>query len=101
MSQSLPYQLFPEITPYHHDWLTVGATHRMYFEQCGNPNGAPVVFLHGGPGSGCNPTQRRFFDPARYRIILLDQRGCVLRGAASWSTGQTVSGSSHAAFPTP
>ena len=64
MSQSLPYQLFPEITPYHHDWLTVGATHRMYFEQCGNPNGAPVVFLHGGPGSGCNPTQRRFFDPA-------------------------------------
>lgn len=76
MSQPTPHQLFPEITPYHHDWLTVGATHRMYFEQCGNPNGSPVVFLHGGPGSGCNPTQRRFFDPAHYRIILLDQRGC-------------------------
>ena len=48
----------------------------MYFEECGNPNGVPLVFLHGGPGSGCNPTQRRFFDPAHYRIILLDQRGC-------------------------
>jgi len=68
--------LFPEITPYHHDWLDVSNGHRMYYEQCGCRDGIPVVFLHGGPGSGCNPAQRRFFDPNFYRIILLDQRGC-------------------------
>lgn len=68
--------LFPEITPYRHDWLQVDQTHRVYFEECGNRNGVPVVFLHGGPGSGCNPSQRRFFDPNHFRIILLDQRGC-------------------------
>ncbi len=50
--------------------------HRVYVEQCGNPNGFPVVFLHGGPCSGCRPEHRRFFDPGRYHIILLDQRGC-------------------------
>lgn len=70
------YNLYPEIEPYHSDWLEVSATHRMYYEECGNPNGYPVVFLHGGPGSGANPGQRRFFDPKHYRIILLDQRGC-------------------------
>ncbi|MCB5186159.1 prolyl aminopeptidase [Methylobacillus gramineus] len=68
--------LFPEIQPYQHDWLHVSPTHQMYFEQSGNPAGQPVVFLHGGPGSGCNPAQRRYFDPQHYRIILLDQRGC-------------------------
>ncbi len=68
--------LHPEIEPYDHAWLDVGDGHAMYYEQCGNPHGTPVVFLHGGPGSGCNPGQRRFFDPAFYRIILLDQRGC-------------------------
>ncbi|OYY48502.1 MAG: hypothetical protein B7Y48_09605 [Methylophilales bacterium 28-44-11] len=50
--------------------------HRIYFEECGNLNGPAVIFLHGGPGSGCNSTQRRFFDPAHYRIVLMDQRGC-------------------------
>lgn len=70
------YELFPEIVPYDTNWLKVGKTHKIYYEQCGNPEGYPVVFLHGGPGSGCNPTQRRFFDPIFYRIILLDQRGC-------------------------
>lgn len=68
--------LYPEITPYHSDWLTVSGNHQIYYEQCGNPDGKPVVFLHGGPGSGCNPNQRRFFDPSFYRIILFDQRGC-------------------------
>jgi proline iminopeptidase len=68
--------LFPEITPYDSNWLDVGENHTIYYEQCGNPEGYPVVFLHGGPGSGCNPTQRRFFDPSFYRIVLLDQRGC-------------------------
>jgi proline iminopeptidase len=56
--------------------LKVSEKHVIYYEECGNPSGYPVVFLHGGPGSGCNATQRRFFDPSFYRIILLDQRGC-------------------------
>jgi proline iminopeptidase len=76
MSTTYDYNLFPEIQPFHLDWLQVDATHRIYFEESGNPDGLPVIFLHGGPGSGCNPNQRRFFDPAHYRIILLDQRGC-------------------------
>lgn len=71
-----PRILYPAIEPYQADYLKVDATHDIYYEQCGNPQGAPVVFLHGGPGSGCNPAQRRFFDPTHYRIILLDQRGC-------------------------
>lgn len=56
--------------------LPVGDGHTIYWEQCGNPEGKPIVFLHGGPGSGCTPTMRRFFDPAVYRIVLFDQRGC-------------------------
>ena len=70
------YNLYPEIEPFNKNWLKVGDIHQIYFEECGKPSGSPVVFLHGGPGCGCNPTQRRFFDPAYYRIILLDQRGC-------------------------
>lgn len=68
--------LYPEIEPFHSGWLDVTDGHSIYYEQCGNASGQPVVFLHGGPGSGCNPGQRRFFDPAHYRIVLLDQRGC-------------------------
>ena len=68
--------LYPELEPYQSGCLDVSNLHRIYYEQCGNPAGMPVVFLHGGPGSGCNPMQRRFFDPAFYRIILFDQRGC-------------------------
>jgi proline iminopeptidase len=56
--------------------LEVGDGHRVYWECCGNPNGQPALFLHGGPGSGCTPGQRRFFDPDAYRVILFDQRGC-------------------------
>lgn len=73
---TLQQTLYPEIDPYQSDWLEVSATHHIYYEQSGNPQGKPVVFLHGGPGSGCNPNQRRFFDPSFYRIILFDQRGC-------------------------
>lgn len=68
--------LYPDCTQYHDELLKVSSLHHVYYEECGNPNGVPVVFLHGGPGSGCNPTQRRFFDPSYYRIILFDQRGC-------------------------
>jgi proline iminopeptidase len=68
--------LYPECTPFQHELLKVSDIHSVYVEQCGNPNGIPVIFLHGGPGSGCNPAQRRFFDPAYYHIILFDQRGC-------------------------
>jgi len=68
--------LYPDIEPYASGFLQVSPLHTMYFEQCGNPDGKPVVFLHGGPGAGCNAKSRRFFDPARYRIILFDQRGC-------------------------
>lgn len=70
------YNLYPEIEPYQYSWLKMDALHEMYYEESGNPNGKPIVFLHGGPGSGCNPGQRRFFDPNHYRIILIDQRGC-------------------------
>jgi proline iminopeptidase len=67
--------LYPVIEPYAIGMLPVSALHTLYFEQCGNPDGKPVVFLHGGPGAGCGADHRRFFDPARYRIILFDQRG--------------------------
>lgn len=69
-------QLYPEIEPYDTGFLEVSDLHTLYYEQCGNPDGKPVVFLHGGPGGGANAACRRFFDPAAYRIILFDQRGC-------------------------
>lgn len=68
--------LYPEIEPYDTGMLQVSPLHTIYYEQCGNPDGKPVVFLHGGPGAGCNRNSRRFFDPAHYRIVLFDQRGC-------------------------
>jgi proline iminopeptidase len=67
---------YPPVEPYLTGQLRVSDVHTLYFEQSGNPNGKPVVFLHGGPGGGTDPKQRRFFDPARYRIVLFDQRGC-------------------------
>ncbi|MBX3692253.1 prolyl aminopeptidase [Dokdonella sp.] len=67
---------YPEIEPFDSGHLQVSPLHRIYYEQCGNPRGKPVVFLHGGPGAGCNAKARRFFDPAHYRIVLFDQRGC-------------------------
>ena len=70
------YNLYPELTEIESFALNTEKEHTVYYEVCGNPQGYPVVFLHGGPGSGCNPTQRRFFDPSYYRIILIDQRGC-------------------------
>lgn len=66
---------FPEIEPYNKGFLKVSEIHNLYYEEVGNPNGKPVVFLHGGPGGGVSPDHRRFFDPAIYRIVLFDQRG--------------------------
>jgi len=66
--------LYPKIEPFEHGMLDVGEGHRLYWEVCGNPQGIPAVVLHGGPGSGCTPDVRRFFDSARYRVVLFDQR---------------------------
>lgn len=68
--------LYPPIQPYAADWISVEGGHRIYVEQSGEPEGVPVLFVHGGPGGGTSPVQRRFFNPRKYRIILLDQRGC-------------------------
>ncbi len=67
---------FPEIEPYNSGYLKVSNLHTLYFEECGNPLGKPIIFLHGGPGGGISPDHRRFYDPKFYRIILFDQRGC-------------------------
>jgi proline iminopeptidase len=76
MSEKKTYGLFPEIEPNKEYVLTCGDIHNIYVEESGNPNGQPIIFLHGGPGGGCGAKQRRFFDPNHYRIILFDQRGC-------------------------
>jgi len=68
--------LYPELEPFDSGMLQVSPLHTLYYEQSGNPHGKPVVFLHGGPGAGCNSKCRRFFDPRVYRIVLFDQRGC-------------------------
>jgi len=68
--------LYVETEPFAEGWLPVGGGHEIYYEQCGARGGKPVVVLHGGPGGAINPTMRRFFDPARWRVALFDQRGC-------------------------
>ncbi len=69
------HQQFPDVEPYDSGILDVGDGHEVYWERCGNPDGKPALYLHGGPGSVCSPGQRRFFDPAVYRAMLFDQRG--------------------------
>lgn len=68
--------LYPEIQPYKTGFLDTNDGHLVYWELCGNPQGKPVVFLHGGPGAGCNDNHRRLFNPEKYHIMLFDQRGC-------------------------
>jgi proline iminopeptidase len=68
--------LYPPIEPYDYRVLDTGDGHHIYMEQCGNPKGVPVIVFHGGPGGGCSPAMRRYFDPDVYRVILFDQRGC-------------------------
>ncbi|MDW7669071.1 MAG: prolyl aminopeptidase [Bacillota bacterium] len=70
------YKLFPEIEPFNTGYLKVSDIHTIYYEEVGDPEGKPIVFLHGGPGAGISPDSRRFFDPEFYRIILFEQRGC-------------------------
>jgi proline iminopeptidase len=69
-------QLYPPIEPFKSGMLEVGDGHRVYWELCGHPGGQPAVFLHGGPGGGCTPEHRRLFNPAKYCVLLFDQRGC-------------------------
>ena len=71
--------LYPLIQPYNYSMMTVLGEHVLYVEECGNPNGIPVVVLHGGPGGGCSPGMRRFFNPDIYRVILFDQSVFVLK----------------------
>ncbi|GAB3441455.1 prolyl aminopeptidase [Actinophytocola sediminis] len=89
--------MYPEIEPYEHGMLEVGGGNRVYWEQCGNPDGKPALVLHGGPGSGCTPGQRRWFDPERYRVVLLDQRNCgrSTPHAAEHSTSLTANTTQH------
>ena len=68
--------LYPPVAPFDQRMIDMGDGHTVYVEQCGRPDGVPVLVLHGGPGGGCSPAMRRFFDPAHYRVILFDQRGC-------------------------
>ena len=68
--------LYPPIEPFDQRMIDMGDGHQVYVEQCGRPNGQPVFVFHGGPGGGCSPAMRRYFDPMHYRIILFDQRGC-------------------------
>ncbi|MEM9156684.1 MAG: prolyl aminopeptidase [Cyanobacteria bacterium P01_F01_bin.33] len=69
-------ELYPAIEPYASGTLPVSDLHTLYYEECGNPNGKPAVFLHGGPGGGCPPEYRQYFHPDTWRLILFDQRGC-------------------------
>lgn len=88
--QTYPYNLYPALDTFESSMIKVDDIHEVYYEVCGNPDGAPVVFLHGGPGSGCNPTQRRFFDPLHYKIILIDQRGCGRSKPLGETTNNTI-----------
>ncbi|MEH7828618.1 prolyl aminopeptidase [Gemmobacter denitrificans] len=68
--------LYPPVEPFDQRMIDMGDGHRVYVEQCGRPDGIPVLVVHGGPGGGCSPAMRRYFDPETYRVILFDQRGC-------------------------
>ena len=74
--------LYPPLEPYRQQHLKVDTEHEIFFEECGNPRGKPVVIVHGGPGGGCNASMRRYHDATRYRIVLFDQRGCGRSAAA-------------------
>ncbi|MGB8626008.1 MAG: prolyl aminopeptidase [Candidatus Cybelea sp.] len=86
--------MFPNIEPYERGLLAVGDSQEIYWECSGNPNGRPIVYLHGGPGSGCSPRNRCLFDPNIYRIVIMDQRGCgrsrpLVEGTADLAVNST------------
>jgi proline iminopeptidase len=89
--------MHPPIEPYDHGMLDVGDGNRVYWETCGNPDGKPAVVIHGGPGAGCTESQRRSFDPARFRAVLFDQRGCgrSLPHASDPTTDMSVNTTDH------
>jgi proline iminopeptidase len=89
--------VYPPIEPYDHGMLDVGDGNDVYWETCGNPAGKPALVVHGGPGSGCTPGQRRAFDPRRYRIVLFDQRGCgrSVPHASAPATDMSVNTTAH------
>lgn len=88
--KSALHYLYPPIEPFDRSLLDVGDGHKIYVEQCGHPDGIPVIVLHGGPGGGCSPAMRRYFDPEAYRVILFDQRGCGMsRPSASVESNTT------------
>lgn len=90
-------KLYPEIEPYDQGMLDVGDGNLVYWEACGNPRGKPAVVLHGGPGSGCTPRTRRYFDPDAYRVVLFDQRNCgrSTPSAADPATDLSVNTTGH------
>jgi proline iminopeptidase len=96
MSTSSPV-FHPRVEPYDSGRLAVGDGNLVYWEVCGNPDGKPAVVLHGGPGSGCTPGWRRYFDPSAYRVVLLDQRGCgrSTPDAADFATDLAVNTTHH------
>ncbi|WP_299358704.1 prolyl aminopeptidase [uncultured Paracoccus sp.] len=76
VAPSSPGRLHPLVEPFARRMIAVGDGHELYVESCGNPQGRPVIVLHGGPGGGCSPLMRRFFDPDHWHVVLFDQRGC-------------------------
>src|SRR3970282_14863 len=88
---------YPPIEPYDHGMLDVGDGNLVYWEVCGNQDGKPALVVHGGPGSGCGPGNRRYFDPERYRVVLFDQRGCgrSTPHASDPATDMTVNTTDH------
>ncbi|RMC34331.1 prolyl aminopeptidase [Paracoccus alkanivorans] len=83
-------RLYRSTEPYERRVVDTGDGHRLYVEECGNPEGRPVIVLHGGPGGGCSPYMRRFFDPEHYRVVLFDQRGCGRSRPAASVEGNTT-----------
>lgn len=93
-ASNTPADFYPDSEPYGRARLDVGNGHHLYWEQSGNSDGVPILFLHGGPGAGCNSQHRRFFDPGHYRVIMFDQRGAGLStpyaGTDANTTGHLV-----------
>jgi proline iminopeptidase len=90
VSEEVARTLYPPIEPYRTGELDVDAPHQLYFEECGTPEGVPILFVHGGPGAGCAAADRRFFDPERFRVVLLDQRGAGRSRPGGELTANTI-----------